>query len=279
MKNFTNYEICLPVIFALLLGLVIYLDLKYNMLRDSSSTSNQRSYSFSKTQLAFWLVIILSSFISIIICVAPHNIPTLSNSSLIVLGISTATLAAGRLIDISDQNNPLITRSLDESSQSFMLDILSDQNGVSLHRLQCFIFNLVIGCWTFYQVFVNLSLAAHNIAFNIDTIIPEITPNNLVLLGLSAGTYIALKTNENTPVPATQPVAPPPVPAQPLPVPPVTNQPVVSPSIPVQPVVSSPIQTQPIPVQPPAMPGTSPNTVAPIVAPAASIPPNTSKTP
>jgi len=87
-----------------------------------------------------------------------------------------------------------------------LLDILSDETGVSLHRLQCLIFNLVIGGWMVYKIFLNMALLAVNSKFGIDNIIPDVMPNNLVLLGISAGTYIALKSNENKPASVTNTV-------------------------------------------------------------------------
>lgn len=208
MKNTANYEIYFPVIAFALLALVVFLDLKFDLLRDSSAAT-KKPYSFAKVQLAFWLIIILSGFITIIICIGNHDIPTFANSTLIILGISTGTLTAGRLIDVSDQKNPSVTRSQDEEGDGFLLDILSDENGVSLHRLQCLLFNLIIGGWFCFKILYNLGQAAANAKFNISLILPDVTPNNLVLLGISSGTYIALKTNENKPVtaPAADPDA------------------------------------------------------------------------
>jgi len=204
MKNTANYDIYFPIIAFALLGLVVFFDLKYDMLRDSS-TAAKKPYSFAKVQLAFWLIIIITSFTTIIICGRNHDIPTFANSTLIILGISTGTLAAGRLIDVSDQKDPAVTRSQDDDGDGFLLDILSDESGVSLHRLQCLLFNVIIGGWFCFKVLFNLGQAAANAKFNIDLIIPDVTPNNLILLGISAGTYVALKTNENKPV--TSPVA------------------------------------------------------------------------
>lgn len=175
------------------------------MLRDSS-VADKKPYSFSKVQLAFWLIIILSAFVTIIFCIGDHNIPTFANSTLIILGISTGTLTAGRIIDVSDQSNPLTDRSQDYNGQNFLLDILSDAGGVSLHRLQCFFFNLIIGGWMSYKVMLSLAVATTNSKFNIDGIIPDISANNLVLMGISAGTYIALKSNENKPATNLPPI-------------------------------------------------------------------------
>jgi hypothetical protein len=54
-------------------------------------------------------------------------------------------------------------------------------------------FNLVFGLW--YIKSVNQNLNQANIAVN--DIIPVFSNNNLILLGLSAGLYAALKSMEN----------------------------------------------------------------------------------
>ena len=71
------------------------------------------------------------------------------------------------------------------------IDILSDENGISIHRFQAVLFNLLFGGWFIYNVIYNLSLQ------NIDNIIPDIQANYLVLLSLSSATYTAIKTSEN----------------------------------------------------------------------------------
>lgn len=192
MKYLLNYQYCFPITIAVLMITILVFDYNFGMLRDTSN-ANKRPFSLSKVHLAFWFIIIASSFISIIICIAGHDIPTFANSTLVLLGISTGTLTAGRLIDVSDQNNNL-NRTQDDEGSNFLLDILSDADGISLHRFQCFVFNIVIGGWFIYETFNNLAVKGK---IDINKIMPDITPNNLVLLGISAGTYIALKTNEN----------------------------------------------------------------------------------
>jgi len=165
--------------------------------------------------LLWWTFIVLAVFISIIM--ASGQIPTFNPSTLKLLGIGVLTTAAARIIDISDdekfktdvaaaatqalQGNaaPIpTTLSRDQKSQGFWLDILSDKSGVSIHRLQAFIFNLVFGGWFIYKSIVSITAAStKTLATNIDKIIPDIKDNNLILLGISAGTYVALKIGEN----------------------------------------------------------------------------------
>ena len=169
--------------------IVIICDRKFDMLRDISK-AKPKPYSWSRVQLAWWMIIVLSCFTAIL--VFHQQAPDLNQSTLVLLGISSATLAAGNIIDVSDIKNPSVpVRSQDEPGTNFFLDILSDQSGVSIHRFQTVIFNFVFGVW-----FIN-SVLSHISTSPINDVMPEIGNNNLILLGLSSATYAALKTTEN----------------------------------------------------------------------------------
>ena len=159
------------------------------MLRDVSSASIH-PYSFSRVQLSWWTLIVLSSFISILI--TKQNIPTFNPSTLILLGISSGTTAIATLIDLSDRSNTSLQLSQNEKGQNFFLDILSDKNGINIHRFQAVVFNIVFGIWFIKEVLAKLPNSKE-----INYIIPLISNNNLILLGLSSGTYAALKSTEN----------------------------------------------------------------------------------
>jgi hypothetical protein len=200
--------IYLFIITALLL-VAILLQRRYCIICDASS-ANPKPYSFARLQLLWWTFLVFAIFITIIIDTG--NIPTFDSSTLMLLGIGSLTTMSARIIDISDNANFTASQnamaatgvtppplSKDLPSQGFWLDILSDKTGVSIHRFQAFIFNLAFGVWFIYQSVQHLkdyAIKASGIT-NIDQIIPVITPNNLILLGISAGTYIALKTTEN----------------------------------------------------------------------------------
>ncbi len=175
--------------FLILLAIVLYLDRKHNLLRDASNAI-KKPYSFSRVQLAWWMIIILSAFITIII--SNNAIPTFRESTLILLGISSATTISGRLTDLSDQKDNTLTRHQDDESDGIIIDIISDQNGASIHRLQTVLFNIVFGIWMIVTVLKNLPASS-----DINAIIPDISENNLVLIGLSSATYVALKIPEN----------------------------------------------------------------------------------
>lgn len=174
--------------------LILVLNFKFDLLKDQS-TASKKPYSYARTQLCWWTIIIISSFISIFI--SKGNLPVLDASLIILLGISSGTTAVANVIDIAD-NAKTVTLLRNQESEGFWLDILSDANGVSVHRLQAFLFNLVIGIWVLHAVYNGLNTC--NIITNascINTIIPIVDSNKLLLLGVSATAYAGLKANEN----------------------------------------------------------------------------------
>ena len=94
-----NYQFW--IVFAVLIFSIVFFDKKYCMLRDISKVSGHQPYSWARVQLAWWTVIVLSSFIAILW--KGGMAPTLDSSTVILIGISTATTATARVIDISDE--------------------------------------------------------------------------------------------------------------------------------------------------------------------------------
>ncbi len=194
-----NSAVFFWIVFAILLIIIVLLDRTYGMLRDTS-TGFPKPYSFARVQLAWWMLIILSSLSAIIL--AKGTIPTLNTSTLVILGISAGTTVAARIIDISDQTKTeMLNRNF--NGENFFLDILSDKDGVSIHRFQSVIIHIIFGAWFIWAVLHNLTgnpcLPGNADCFKhpVDFIIPMISDNNLILLGLSSGTYAALKSTEN----------------------------------------------------------------------------------
>lgn len=196
-------------VFLVFIVVVYFCDKYFNLLRDTS-TAAKKPYSFSRVQLTWWSSIILSSFITILF--TKNVAPTLDNSTLILLGISMVTTAASSAIDMADIANPNIQRAQDTNGVNLIQDILSDGNGINMHRFQTVVFNALFGVWFLYMVTHNLVLcpavpikgimvcvkcATDPSTLPYNTIMPVICQNNLILLGLSSGTYVALKTNEN----------------------------------------------------------------------------------
>lgn len=193
---------CITVL--VIVVIIVILDRKYQLLRDIS-VATEKPYSLSRVQLAWWTIIIFSAATTILF--KRGIFPTFDQSTLILLGISSATAATARIVDLSDQNNAATSRHQDAGKQSFFLDILSDENGASIHRLQTVLFNLILGCWFIFKVMENLS----NPASDVNKIIPVVEGNNLIFLGISTATYVALKSSENkaqTAAPNDTPTAP-----------------------------------------------------------------------
>lgn len=202
------------IIFLILFFAIIIFDKRYCMLRDISQSPGHQPYSWARVQLAWWTIIVISSFIAILW--SRGIAPTLNSSTVILIGISAATTATARVIDISDQEK-FVWRHQDNFGKNFFLDILSDQNGVSVHRFQTIVFNAVFGIWFIHAVLNNLinydcslytedaQLLTLCLKNKVNYIMPPISDNNLILLGLSSATYAALKVTENktTKAPAT----------------------------------------------------------------------------
>jgi hypothetical protein len=70
-----------------------------------------------------------------------------------------------------------------KKSDGFFQDILSDENGVSFHRLQMFTWTIILGILFVFSVWTRLSM-------------PEFSTTLLALQGLTAGTYLGFKIPE-----------------------------------------------------------------------------------
>ena len=171
------------------------------------------AYSFSKSQLVFWTLIVISSFIYI--WGMTNNFNPINTTALILLGISSATLAAGSivggrqaaeaLVPASDPSRPPANRGAAESDRSetenlpvkrvqaflesrvthnnYFRDILSDNQGLSIPRVQVVAFNVLFGIIFLKSVVLDYTM-------------PAFGETELLLLGLSNGTYAFLKSSE-----------------------------------------------------------------------------------
>jgi hypothetical protein len=153
--------------------------------RDEKISSLKRPYSLSRTQLAVWTTVISSTYIYQVLC---HNcVGTINVTALVLMGISTGTTAIASLVDTNDiEDNKL--RHQDQPSKGFFIDILSDSNGVSIHRFQ----NLI---WSIIAIIIYVYKLNNSILSNC---LPELDTTLLALTGISNATYLTLKGKENS---------------------------------------------------------------------------------
>jgi hypothetical protein len=185
----TNFWISLLINIGFLF-FSLKLAISTNLIKDDS-IQTKKPFSYAKSQLFWWTVIIISIFIWC--AVYNKGVPQLTPFCLALLGISAGTTAAGALIDNSDKSTPSLVRHQDaEESRSFLRDILSDAQGnYSISRFQSFIFNLSIGI-IYLWIFFNGDKKTF------PSFTDEQTTYILGLLGISNIGYAGLKISENS---------------------------------------------------------------------------------
>lgn len=213
-----NLKYSLGFVGLLLIGF-IFLAWRTPFLKAVDSGTGKYVYSLARSQMAFWSFIILSTFFYIYTGTLDTEI--LNSTALILLGISIATTAVGQTIKSPVvKKRPVSNLTHTNKGSNFFLNIISDDSGVSIHRLQTVIFNFVFGI-----IFIRTSI--------FELSMPDFSTEQLALLGISSGAYTALKLNEGkgaaeedpqgdepnppapTPVPPPAPAPPPPAPTPP----------------------------------------------------------------
>ena len=155
------------------------------LLRDQSEPYNSDPpYSLSRVQMAWWLFIILISFITITLITGDEA--AFSNTAFILMGITTFTQAGAKIIE--GQKLAAATAAGTQPPQlgqsvGFLPDILSDNTGMSISRFQVFVWTLVLGIIFLAQVYQGL-------------LMPELSAQYLTLMGITSGTYLGFKIAE-----------------------------------------------------------------------------------
>lgn len=173
----------------------------------------RRCFSLAQTQMMWWFWIVLASYVYIA-WKAWDVGGGLTDQALMLTGIGISTAVgsaiidqskkdkAGPLKDLSDAEAALRAAGLSEQqrtdqynklndaakrlkSDNFLADMLSDVNGVSMHRFQSLAWTVVLGSAFLVNVFYNDAM-------------PKFDALQLSLLGISAGTYLGLKIPEQT---------------------------------------------------------------------------------
>jgi hypothetical protein len=172
------WAVALPAIALIIMGLY------NNLLKDDHNVY----YSLGRTQLFFWTIVFLVSYLYI--WFKTESLPDITNTILIILGISVSTTAATKLVENQNNNKEADAEKNYETntkskgkSEGFFYDILSDGSSINIQRFQNVIFNLTFGI-----IFIQKAFSSH--------ILPEFDSNALLLMGISSATYAGLKTTE-----------------------------------------------------------------------------------
>ena len=157
------------------------------------------SYSLGRSQLAFWTVIVAASFVYLLLSQSAYPdiiVPVLDTVNLTLISIAAGTTVVSKIIDSSQKDNPTSAiPQQDYPSEGFFIDIISDEQGVSIHRLQNVLWTLIVGG-------IYIAYVSGHTTLPDDTIL---TTNLLSLMGISTAAYLGLKLNENKSIPAADP--------------------------------------------------------------------------
>ena len=175
----------------------------------------RRPFSLAQTQMAWWFCLILAAYLYIAFTTSPDLTQFNVNGgiveqSLILMGIGTGTALGATMIEQvktppdpdgtlgkfqlavstlkTDPTNAAALAARDAlapqlASQNFFADILTDVNGISLHRFQAMVWTLVLG-----GMFVTNVAALKAM--------PTFNAELLGLLGISNGVYLGFKVPE-----------------------------------------------------------------------------------
>jgi hypothetical protein len=162
--------------------LFLVLGAKTALLRDAGATTSvefqRRTYSLARTQMAWWTFVIVASYFYI--WIATGTQPEFTGQAIALLGMNAVVSGASRTVDLS-RGTVFPPRTAE-----FFFDLVSDESGVAIHRLQMLIFTVVVGANFLYQVVVTVAM-------------PTLDATTLALIGISGATYVGLKTQEPQP--------------------------------------------------------------------------------
>jgi len=183
-------------------------------LKDAAGNDLRRPYSLAMSQMIWWFLIILFSYLYIFFYSPDHDPNILTRQTLILMGIGVGTAMGAALIDQNKKNTDKLAafvalkKQIDDlrlqgmsdaqlkpqidqrdalarylASESFLKDILTDVNGISLHRVQQLVWTMLLGL-----IFIYLVLSSHKM--------PEFNEFMLGVLGISGATYLGFKIPE-----------------------------------------------------------------------------------
>ena len=131
--------------------------------------------------MAVWFVTIIVAFFAIWAVTGATD--TLNGTLLALMGLGSGTALGGALVDERRRSQQALTHgdTLAPASVGFFNDLLTDDTGYSLHRVQ-------LAAWTGVLLIV--------FGASVYSGLPEFDSTLLGLMGISAGTYLGFKLPE-----------------------------------------------------------------------------------
>ena len=173
------------IVLGILIVLFVALAVQSNLIREGDADADgKKPFSLARTQMAAWFILIISAWL--LLYAIKHTIATIPESLVALMGISSAT-GLGSILVTSNS-----TTLRQKKRERFIMDILSDGQGISLHRFQVFAWTVVMMAvfirqvWSYYRM-------------------PTFDTNLLLLMGISSGTYIGYKFSEKSDNTKTEP--------------------------------------------------------------------------
>lgn len=174
---------------VLLLVMLFWAARKSNILRDGTKTppaGAKNPYSLARTQMAVWFVVVLAAYM--FIWLVTGELDSLTPTVIGLMGISAATAVAGTTIGAGKaavaaaeaKEQPATPAPPAVASVGFFEDILSDQNGLSLARMQIAAWTMILAIIFIRSVYQDLTM-------------PQFDATLLGLMGISNGTYLGFK--------------------------------------------------------------------------------------
>jgi len=158
-------------------GALVYMSATTPLVRDPApigSPLSRRTFSLAKVQMAWWFAIVFASFI--LLWLVTGETPALSGQALSMLGLSSVTTIAAAGISGNRESD-------DGRVDEFFPDLLSNQDGITIHRFQMLVMTMTLGLVFLIHVARHLTM-------------PELDPSLLTLMGISSATYVGMKIPE-----------------------------------------------------------------------------------
>lgn len=174
------------LLLVVVIGSIVWLGKSSGLLRDlpkrvtcgdtrtAPVPAKERPFSLGRVQMAFWFVLTVGAYTCIWLKTGEIS-NTIPDSILALMGISAGTTVISAVVDSNASSQAPAT-----ASGNFLQDLLSDSDGISFHRLQMFVWTIILGV-----VFIN--------KVSTTLIMPDFDTQLLGLMGLASGTYLGFK--------------------------------------------------------------------------------------